>query len=176
MASGDPLIEHLLRRTGFGGSAAEIEAYSNLDYNSAIDRLVNYESIPDNVDSLIGQPGYVGMTIVGPFTPATNIAHARQRWLFRMVHTPRPLQEKMTLFWHNHFATAYSKIAANLTAPDAARVLASKPTDDRAAVEGQIELFRRMATGNFRDLVLAVAKDVAMLVWLDGRTNVKALP
>jgi uncharacterized protein (DUF1800 family) len=176
MDNGDPLIEHLLRRAGFGGSTAEIETYSNLGFSAAVDRLINYESIPDNVDDLIGTPGYVGMTILGPFTPATNIAHARQRWLFRLVHTQRPLQEKMTLFWHNHFATAYSKIAGGLTATDAARVLASKPTDDAAGVEGQIELFRRMATGNFRDLVLAVAKDVAMLVWLDGRTNVKAKP
>lgn len=173
---GDPQIEHLLRRAGFGGSPAETNAYSELGYATALDQLINYESIPDNVDDLIGTPGYVGMTIIGPFTPATNIAHARQRWLFRLVHTPRPLQEKMALFWHNHFATAYSKIAGNLSPSDAARVLASKPTDDGAKVEGQLELFRRMATGNFRDLVLAVAKDVAMLVWLDGRTNVKAQP
>ena len=46
-----------------------------------------------------------------PFSPSTVINDARQRWLFRMVHTRRPLQEKMALFWHNHFATAYSKIA-----------------------------------------------------------------
>jgi uncharacterized protein (DUF1800 family) len=176
MDNGDPLIEHLLRRAGFGGSTTEIQTYSNLGFSATLDRLINYESIPDNVDNLIGTPGYVGMTIVGPFTPATNIAHARQRWLFRLVHTQRPLQEKMTLFWHNHFATAYSKIAGNLQATDATRVLASKPTDDAAGVEGQIELFRRMATGNFRDLLLAVAKDVAMLIWLDGRTNVKAKP
>ncbi len=176
MASGDPLIEHLLRRAGFGASATEIQTYSDLGYATALDRLINYEHVFDNVDDLIGQPGYVGMTIVGPFTPATNIAHARQRWLFRMVHTPRPLQEKMTLFWHNHFATAFSKIAGTITASDAARVMASKPGDDGANVEGQIELFRRMAVGNFRDLLLAVAKDVAMLIWLDGRTNVKAQP
>jgi uncharacterized protein (DUF1800 family) len=176
MADGDPLIEHLLRRAGFGGAPTEIQAYSDLGYATALDRLINYEQIFDNVDDLIGQPGYVGMTIVGPFTPATNIQHARQRWLFRMVHTPRPLQEKMTLFWHNHFATAFSKISGTITASDAARVLASKPGDDGANVEGQIELFRRMAVGNFRDLLLAVAKDVAMLIWLDGRTNVKAQP
>jgi uncharacterized protein (DUF1800 family) len=176
MSSGDPLIEHLLRRAGFGGSASEIQTYSDLGYATALDTLINYEQIFDNVDDLIGQPGYVGMTIVGPFTPATNIAHARQRWLFRMVHTPRPLQEKMTLFWHNHFATAFSKVAGTITASDAARVMASKPGDDGANVEGQIELFRRMALGNFRDLVLGVAKDVAMLIWLDGRTNVKAQP
>ena len=47
----------------------------------------------------------------GPFSPNTNIEDARQRWLFRMVHSQRPLQEKMALFWHNHFATAYSKVA-----------------------------------------------------------------
>ncbi len=176
MASGDPLIEHLLRRAGFGASPAEIQTYSDLGYPAALDRVINYESVFDNVDDLIGEPGYVGMTIVGPFTPATNIAHARQRWLFRMVHTPRPLQEKMTLFWHNHFATAFSKISGTITASDATRVMASKPGDDGANVEGQIELFRRMATGNFRDLLLAVAKDVAMLIWLDGRTNVKAQP
>ena len=176
MVDGDPLIEHLLRRAGFGGSPVEVQAYSDLGYATALDHLINYEQIADNVDDLIGQPGYVGMTIVGPFTPATNIQHARQRWLFRMVHTPRPLQEKMTLFWHNHFATAFSKISGTITASDAARVMASKPGDDGANVEGQIELFRRMAVGNFRDLLLAVAKDVAMLIWLDGRTNVKAQP
>ena len=176
MADGDPLIEHLLRRAGFGGSPTEVQAYSDLGYATALDQLINYEQIFDNVDDLIGQPGYVGMTIVGPYTPATNIQHARQRWLFRMVHTRRPLQEKMTLFWHNHFATAFSKISGTITASDAARVLASKPGDDGANVEGQIELFRRMAVGNFRDLLLAVAKDVAMLIWLDGRTNVKAQP
>ena len=74
-------------------------------------------SIPDDVDSKIGQPGYVGMTISGPRSRRTsNITDARQRWLFRMVHTKRPLQEKMTLFWHNHFATGYTKIAGALGA------------------------------------------------------------
>ena len=55
-------------------------------------------------------PGHVGVTTRGQFLPAINITDARQRWLFRMVHSQRPLQEKMALFWHNHFATAYSKI------------------------------------------------------------------
>jgi uncharacterized protein (DUF1800 family) len=177
MASRDLLIEHLLRRAGFGAASGDVEAYADLGYATALDRLINYESIFNNVDDLIGKPGYVGMTVVGPFTPATNITHARQRWLFRQVHTPRPLEEKMALFWHNHFATAFSKVSGNLPiAGDAVRVMASKPSDDPAGVEGQLELFRRNATGNFRDLVLAVAKDVAMLIWLDGRTNVKAHP
>ena len=82
----------------------------------------------------------------------------------------------MALFWHNHFATAYSKVSGNLNAAEGTRVLAAKPSEDPAGVRGQLELFREHAVGNFRDLLLAVAQDVAMLVWLDGRTNVKAKP
>jgi uncharacterized protein (DUF1800 family) len=108
--------------------------------------------------------------------PATNIAQARQRWLFRMVHTDRPLQEKMTLFWHNHFATAYSKVSGEIGAVEATRAMASKPSEHPAGLEGQLELMRRMATGNFRDLAIAMSKDPAMIVWLDGRTNVRAKP
>ena len=54
--------------------------------------------------------------------------------------------------------------------------MAAKPSEDPNQVKGQIELFREFALGNFRDLLLAVAKDTAMLVWLDGRTNVKGKP
>jgi uncharacterized protein (DUF1800 family) len=82
----------------------------------------------------------------------------------------------MTLFWHNHFATAYSKVAGALGAEEGARYMAAKPTEDPNQVLGQIELFRKYALGNFRDLLIAVAKDTAMLVWLDGRTNVKGRP
>jgi uncharacterized protein (DUF1800 family) len=176
MASRDLLIEHLLRRIGFGARPGEIDQYAQLGYATALDRLINYESVYDGVDDLIGKPGYVGMTITGRLTPDTNITHARQRWLFRMIHTDRPLQEKMALFWHNHFATAYSKVSGNTSATDATRAMAAKASETPAGVPGQLELFRANATGNFRDLVQAVAKDVAMVVWLDGRTNVKAKP
>jgi uncharacterized protein (DUF1800 family) len=176
MARRELLIEHLLRRAGFGAGPGEVETYADLGYATALDRLINYESIFDGVDDLIGKPGYVLLTTIGGFTPATNISHARQRWLFRMVHSERPLQEKMTLFWHNHFATAYSKVSGNLTALDGARVMAGKASENPSGDPGQIELLRQHAVGNFRDLVIAVAKDIAMLVWLDGRTNVKGKP
>jgi hypothetical protein len=70
--------------------------------------------VPDDVDDKIQQAGYVGVTSSGPFSPHSSIADARQRWLFRMVHSECPLQEKMTLFWHNYFATGYNKIAGAL--------------------------------------------------------------
>src|SRR5713101_652087 len=147
-----------------------------MSVSEAIDTLLNYQSIPDDVDSKIQQPGYVGITVNGLFTPNSNINHARQRWLFRMIHTNRPLQEKMTLFWHNHFATGYNKIAGATNATDATRYMAAKASDDPGQVRGQIEMLRDNALGNFRDILVNVAKDTAMLFWLDGRTNTKAQP
>ena len=173
---GDHIIEHLLRRAGFGASQEEVDEYADLGYSAAVDRLIDFETVPDTVDTLIGKTGYVGLTITGAFTPRTNIAHARQRWLFRMVHSQRPLQEKMALFWHNHFATAVSKIQGALGTDEGTRYMAAKPSEDPNNVKGQLELFREYALGNFRDLLLAVAKDAAMVVWLDGRTNVKGRP
>jgi uncharacterized protein (DUF1800 family) len=173
---GDQLIEHLLRRAGFGASQEEVDFYNDLGFGGTIRRFLDYESVPDDVDSFIGKPGYVAVTARGPFLPATVINDSRQRWLFRMVHTRRPLQEKMALFWHNHFATAYTKIAGTFGSEEGARYMAAKPSEDPNQVKGQIELFRQFALGNFRDLLLAVARDTAMLVWLDGRTNVKGRP
>jgi uncharacterized protein (DUF1800 family) len=169
-------IEHLLRRAGFGARPDELEYYGQMSTTEAVDALLNYESIADDVDMFIGKSGYVGTTTRGVFSPQSNVTDARQRWLFRMVHSDRPLQEKMTLFWHNHFATAYSKIAGALGATEATRYLAARPGEDPARVRGQIEMLRDNALGNFRDMLVNIAKDTAMLVWLDGRTNTKAKP
>ena len=172
----DRQIEHLLRRAGFGARPDELDTYASLSIGQAVDALINYDEIPDEVDAHLGQPGYAGTTATGQFLPQSNITHARQRWLFRMVHTDRPLQEKMTLFWHNHFATGYNKIAGALGATEGARYMAAKASEDPGAVRGQLEMLRDNALGNFRDILVNVAKDVAMLVWLDGRTNTKAKP
>jgi uncharacterized protein (DUF1800 family) len=169
-------IEHLLRRAGFGARPDELDLYAGQSVSEVVDTLVDYEQMPDDVDLRIGKTGYVGTTTRGVFSPNTNITDARQRWLFRLVHSDRPLQEKMTLFWHNHFATGYSKIAGALGAVEATRYMAAKADEDPGGVRGQIELLRDMALGSFRDLLLAVAQDTAMLVWLDGRTNTKAKP
>jgi uncharacterized protein (DUF1800 family) len=173
----DLQIEHLLRRAGFGARPDELDNYRTMSIVQAVDTLVNYTLIPDAVDDNIGKPGYVGITAGGPFSPQSNITDARQRWLFRMVHSDRPLQEKMTLFWHNHFATGYSKIATVLgSASEATRYMAAKASEDPGQVRGQIEMLRDNALANFRDILFNVAKDTAMLVWLDGRDNKKAKP
>ena len=172
----DPLIEHLLRRAGFGGSSTEIAAYSALSYAQAVNRLVNYEAIPDTVDANIGKAGFAGTTSRGAFSPNTVADDARQRWLFRMVHSDRPLQEKMTLFWHNYFATGFSKVAAKVKGENATRLMAAKASEDPLKQRGQIELLRDNALGTLRDLLVAVAQDPAMLIWLDGDSNTKARP
>ena len=172
----DPKIEHLLRRAGFGARQDELDVYRAESFTGAVTRLLEYERIPDDVDSRISAVGYVGITTRGPFSPNSVITDARQRWLFRLVHTDRPLQEKMALFWHNHFATGYSKIAGLVGAAEATRYMAAKPSDDPAQVRGQLELFRQYALGNFKDLLVAVAQDTAMLFWLDGYTNTRQRP
>ena len=145
-----PDIEHLLRRAGFGARPDELALYSGMTLDEAVDALLDYDAIPDTVDSHIAQPGYVSTTIRGAFSPQSNIVDSRQRWLFRMVHTDRPLQEKMTLFWHNHFATGYTKIAGALGATEGARYLAAKASEDPGKVRGQIEMLRDNALGNFQ--------------------------
>jgi len=79
-------------------------------------------------------------------------------WAHRMLLTQRPLEEKMTLFWHGHFATSEEKVR------------------DFRKMHLQNELFRAQATGNFRSLLIAVAKDPAMLAYLDAGVNVKGAP
>src|SRR5918912_2846254 len=94
----DRQIEHLLRRAGFGARPDEIDMYGQMSIRDAVETLVNYEAVADTVDDFIGKPGYVNVTPRGQFLPQSNITDSRQRWLFRMLHTDRPLQEKMTLF------------------------------------------------------------------------------
>jgi uncharacterized protein (DUF1800 family) len=175
MQSGNPLLDHLFRRAGFGASAADLQAVAGLPYSAAVDYLVDFEKQPDDVDSKIGLAEYASVTSRGQFSPSTNIEDARQRWLFRMVHTRRPLQEKMALFWHNHFGVAYSKVASIVGAVVGTKMMANK-SGDTPGPQGHYELLRQMALSRFRDLLIAVAEDPAMLWFLDGRTNTSGRP
>src|SRR5579864_8657195 len=71
--SADPQIEHLLRRAGFGARPDELDTYTQLSFTQAVETLLDYESVPDVVDSNIGQPGYVNITTTGVFSPQSNI-------------------------------------------------------------------------------------------------------
>jgi uncharacterized protein (DUF1800 family) len=178
--SPDPRVQHLLRRAGYGTSAAEAAMFSERGFVATRDALVDYHLVPDDVDGFIGQPGYAAVTpsagAMELFSPSTSINDARQRWLFRMVHTRRPLQEKMALFWHQHFATAYSKIANAVGGVRATQMMSATQAEHPGRLWSQLQLFRDYALPNFRDLLFEVARDPAMLYWLDGRLNTRARP
>jgi uncharacterized protein (DUF1800 family) len=171
------LVGHLFRRAGFGLPLADVDRLTTgRSYRDLVDSLLVFDPSAVDVDDLIGLPGYVSTTARDRFQPNLDIGHARQRWLFRLVHARAPLREKIALVWHQHFATAYSKIQGTYGSADATRLMAAKASEDTASQQGQIDRLRDHALGSFRDLLIEMAKDPAMLVWLDGRTNVKARP
>ena len=172
------MLEHILRRLGFGASPSELTALAALPLDTVIDRLLNFESQPADHDSKIGQPEYLGITTQPgqPFSPNTLINDARQRWLFRMTHSQRPLEEKMALFWHNHFATAYSKITGAVGQERATRMMDNDPGSLPGSEPGQIQKLRQFGTGSFPNLLLTMAKDPAMIYWLDSQLNTRTRP
>jgi hypothetical protein len=190
---------HLLERAGFGGDPAGIARLASRTPQQVVDELVDYESIRSDLkpfdESIIWDAG------MDPFPPsrAEAVRIARERgeglgekvlpegaqrrlqpvvdkffyglyanaietqrlglwWANRMLATPRPLEEKLTLFWHGHFASGENKVR-----------------DYRMMLQ-QNEMFRARATGPFRELLVGILKDPAMLVYLDNGENVKAHP
>jgi uncharacterized protein (DUF1800 family) len=176
MPRGDRSLEHVLRRMTFGASTQDLQRFSGWAIGHVVDYLLNFEQESDDVDNFIGNTEYVAVTTRGQFAPNTIIADAQQRELFRMVHSRRPLQEKMALFWHNHFATAYSKVNATYGSVQATKMMAGRPDQVAGGVWGQYQKFRRFAVANFRELLIEMARDPAMLVWLDGRLNTRTRP
>ncbi|RYG63649.1 DUF1800 family protein, partial [bacterium] len=141
---------HLLRRFALGASEAELDYYLQDGYRGAVERLLTPESTPEvgeiDVEALRNAKGNLPMPTVVAW------------WTARLVTTRRPLLEKMTVFWHNHFATGADKVKA---AP---------------MMHLQNETLRTHALGKFESLLQAVAKDPAMLYYLDNQENVRGKP
>lgn len=142
-------VKHLLRRFGLGASELEVAYYGEHGLKGAIDRLLDFESVPETLPSI---DEYL------PDKGALKPQQVQGWWLNGMLTTQRPLQEKMTLFWHDHFATAYSKVTSGIL------------------MHGQNMIFRQHCIGDFKELLEYASKDPAMLYWLDGQTNVKGKP
>src|SRR5438477_3889153 len=145
-------VAHLLRRAGFGATEAELDQYAALGFAGALDRLLN----PERVDDSAAEQAIAPLAL-DPNDPEARrkIENAKFWWLNRMLYTQRPLQEKMTLFWHTHFATANSKV------------------QNAVLMLNQIQLFRDFGLGNFETLLQKVTRDPAMLLLLDNRPNRK---
>ncbi|HEY7426903.1 MAG TPA: DUF1800 domain-containing protein [Gemmataceae bacterium] len=144
-------VGHLYRRAAFGANHTELEAGLKAGPETFIDRLLKGGSGLAEFDAEM-EP------LAASIARYNDATHLRAWWLTRMLHSPHPLQEKMTLFWHNHFATSYAKVQS-------ARFMLS-----------QYELMRRHALGNFAELLRAMSTDPAMLIWLDGRDSKKGNP
>src|SRR5579884_678240 len=150
-------VAHLLRRAGFGATPAELDQYTALGFAGVVDRLLHPEQVDDSATDQQVAPLALSTDATDP-TARKEIENAKFYWLNRMLYTQRPLQEKMTLFWHNHFATADSKVA------------------NAVLMLQQMQLFRDNGLGSFQTLLQNVTRDPAMLIWLDNRLNRKGAP
>jgi hypothetical protein len=144
-------VVHLHRRAGFAATWSELKRDLRDGPGPSIDRLLvgrTRETVPDNfhtvADQLAGRAG--------------EPAALKAWWLYRMLHGPDPLGERLTLLWHNHFATSNDKV------------------NDLAAMRRQNGLFRQHARGRFHQLLEAVVHDPALLIWLDAPANRKGKP
>jgi uncharacterized protein (DUF1800 family) len=189
---------HLLERAGFGGTPEEVARYAAMTPEAAVRHLVRNKDVPNPLpafdESDIHDPGLEPFPVSRPAAtdraketgesmgvkvkPAGNrrlqpvadkffywLRASRLEthrmsywWANRMLVTQRPLEEKMALFWHGHFANSEEKIR------------------DYRKLLKQVQLFQEKGTGNFRDLMISVAQDPAMLAFLDAGVNVKGAP
>jgi len=150
VATDKSLIAHLLRRAGFGATFQEIEQYAEMGYEETVDHLLHPERTPDIEEDLL-ERYYID------WKESRNIEGALVETVYRFNARAgvRPLQEKIALFWHHVFATGLAKVLHEKT------------------ILNQIDLFREHGLGNYRDLLVLLAKDPAMIFWLDNNVNHK---
>src|SRR5215475_4867663 len=192
------LAAHLLERAGFGGTPEEVQALARLTPQEAVRQLVYYQKIENNLPAFdhsgVHDPGLepfpesrpavtklakekgeaLGIKVKPggdrPMQPIVNeffywlrasvleTQRVAYWWANRMVATHHPLEEEMALFWHGHFAVNEAKVR------------------DYRKTLGQLQLFYKHGTGNFRDLMVAEAQSPAMLAFLDAGLYVKGAP
>ena len=137
------LMAHLLRRAGFGASRDDIEARVAQGYDNVVEGLLNPGSGPGLEEDLLfrAYPSY--------FDTAA-IETGQTEWVYRMINDKHQLREKMALFWHTVFCSGDNKV------------------DNARTTVFQINKFREQGMGNFRDLLLMLSRDPAMLYYLDN--------
>ena len=131
-----------MRRAGFGATWDELEVLSARNYEDVVEDLLHPERFPEIEEDLAERY----------FTIRWG---TRDQWIYRMVNTQRPLEEKIALFWHNVFATGDSKVGH---------------------VRWQVDMFRRNGLSDFKTILSDVSHDPAMICWLDNNENLKGQP
>ncbi len=145
------LMSHLMRRAGFGATRDEVERLAEQGYEETVEQLINPTAPP--LDEFLLYR-YHPITEV----PGGAADPGQANWLYQMVNTERPLEEKMALFWHQVLATGNAKV------------------DNCNHLLEQIQIFRDRGMGNYRDLLVEMAKNPAMIFWLDNNENHKDAP
>jgi uncharacterized protein (DUF1800 family) len=140
------LMAHLLRRAGFGATRQELDRYLALGYESAVEELLHPGEAGNMPDDLIRRYHVEQSEL-------RDLAGSAAYWMYRMISTTCPLEEKIALFWHSLFATGYAKL------------------NQARALLNQVDMFRRSGLGSFQELLVELSRDPAMILWLDNNDN-----
>ena len=140
------LMAHLLRRAGFGATRQELDRYLALGYEGAVEELLHPGEAGNMPDDLIRRYHVEQSEL-------RDLAGSAAYWMYRMISTTCPLEEKIALFWHSLFATGYSKL------------------NQARALLNQVDMFRRSGLGSFQELLVELSRDPAMILWLDNNDN-----
>ncbi len=140
------LVSHLMRRAGFGATRAELESIADKPYEEVVEDLLHPERIED-----IEEDALKRYNLELSYNDAVQLWAGR--WVWRMINSKKPLEEKMALFWHHVFATAWYK------------------SEHSPTIIRQIETFRDVGMSDMRAILLELAKDPAMNYWLDNCEN-----
>jgi uncharacterized protein (DUF1800 family) len=144
-------MNHLLRRTGFGPTPTDLGEYLALGLSGAVDRLLNFSSVQDDLNSRLAAQTF----------DQANPTELMRLWLLRMIYSKRPLEEKMTLFWHGVLTSSFRDVGGK---------------NHYYYMKQQNDLLRKMGMGRFDDLMAAITVDSAMLWYLNGRQSTGASP
>jgi uncharacterized protein (DUF1800 family) len=146
-----PKVAHLHRRAGFGAAHAELARDVKDGPAASVDRLLKPRPLGNDERQVLD-------SLRQGVLDSRDSARLKAWWLYRVLYDPDPLREKLTLFWHGHFATSQRKV------------------DSVPRMLAQNETFRKHALGPFADLLTAMVCDAAMLIWLDGADSKKERP
>ena len=140
------LMAHLMRRVGVGARRDELEALAARPYEAVVEELLHPEAFTDPDQDVIER--YLPTS-----TSPELVSSPASRWIYNMANGPRPLREKMALFWHHVFATAFFKAV------------------HARAMVAQVARFRENGLDSMRQILLDLSRDPAMIDWLDNSEN-----
>ena len=139
------LMVHLARRVGFGANREELERQEAQGYEATVEELLNPPE-----DRPAGNLLLLLRYMPDWLRPAATPTRAQSTWMYNMITTQRPLEEKMALFWYQVFATGNAKV------------------DNSHQMLGQLVMFRRHGMGNYRDILMQLSQNPAMIYFLDN--------